>query len=211
MNSRFLFTALLSLLCCGARAQLGIGTRISLLHPTADIGPYYKKAPCYELLLVAGDSPQERFRQRIGLMYTSLQPRLDSFPTFGYKGGNDPVFFPGRTSFGNLTLVMVYIGLEVKTLQFGHFTWYNGLNLAVGYVMSKYSREVETLLTEQGDINQIAGGFIFRTAFEYQMAKRISLSAELSKSSIVPSKWTPGYGHYNYGIGITYHLNPDDE
>jgi hypothetical protein len=147
----------------------------------------------------------------MGLLYTSLQPRLDSFPTWASQEGNDPAFLPGNTSFSNLTMIMIQGGFEVKTLQIGEFTWYIGTNLAVGYAMAKYTRDVEMLLTEHGEVEQVIGGLIFRTAFDYRFVKHISLSAEFSKSTIVPSKWTPFYGHYNYGIGITYHFNPDDE
>jgi len=207
MPSKLFLTIALFLLCYTAGAQLGLGTRITVLNPTGDIGLNFKKALCYEVFAIGADDPEERFRQRMGLIYSSMQPRLDSFPSWGHRGGNDPLFLPGNTSFQNLTLAMFYGGIEVKTLRFGNFVWYNGVNLAMGYVQGKYTRNIETLLSEEGEVSEVVGGFIFRTSFDYRIADFLSLSAELSKSSIVATTWTTSYGHYNYGIGITYHFN----
>lgn len=210
MNSKILLTTLLLLLVFNASAQIAIGANVSMINPTADIGPNFKKAPCYEVFQMDG-SKKVRFRQRFGFIYTSMQPRLDSFPTYVYRGGDDPKFFAGKTVYSDLKLIMIYGGVDLKILELNRFRWYGGVNIVFGLAKMTYARDAHPVIIEEDVINEGLGGFMFRTSFEYSFARRFDVFAVLSKSSLVGQKWSPFYGHYNYGIGLSYLLIPDFE
>ncbi len=204
---RTFFTVIL--LVAGFISHGQIGAKISVMNPTGDIGPIFKKAPVYELFYVS-DGYENRFRSKIGISYTSPAPRLDTFPDFGYRGGNDRKFLPGGTVYHNFYMLMVHVGADIKILKFNKFYWYAGISMAIGVANTKYYREVKTLLTENVDREDQYGGFIFRSSVEYKLNNHFGAFLEASKSSLINKEWATGYGHYNFGLGINYFIKASE-
>lgn len=147
-----------------------------------------------------------RFRAKAGINYTNFKPRLDTFPTWGYRGGNDPAFFAGSQVYHKFYMALIFVNIDLKVLHRGNFYWYVGTSLTGGIAHVDYDLDIPTVINEHGNTDQEIVGFVVKTNAEYKLNDHFSAFLELSKSSLSSTDWSSKYGHYNYGIGLNYQI-----
>lgn len=186
-----------------------MGIKISLLQPTGDIGPLFKKAPAYESYYV-GHWYDDIGRIRAGMIYSTLQPQLDSFPVVTHGGINDPQFIPGMVTYRNFHMLMIYAGADFKIVHYKKFHWYAGASITYGLASMKYSESYKNNSHTSLDLEDSFGGFIFRTSIDYELSNHFGVLLEASNTSVLVTNGSKSYGHYNMGIGINYFINTSD-
>src|SRR5690606_9248745 len=154
MTSRTLRAILLviAILPCSLQAAAQIGLKLSLLSPRGDMGPIYKKGVAFDLYYHMEES--ERWYGRAGIYYTSLQPRLDTFPIAMIKDTYVPVAYPGHTVYQKFYIVGIYIDQNFRVFERNGFSADLGLGVFGGKSHTEYVRSVPGLISEVGNLEE---------------------------------------------------------
>lgn len=199
---KLLLTLLLLTLCLFVYPQFGL--KIYHIRPTGKFGMEMKPSAGGELIYKPfSDHSKLNIRGCIG--FTTLKPRLDSFPVYGYVDGSFPSVEPGYKIIHSYRLITFHIGL-VYTIDLSEkLKLYPGFDY--GYCFSKTSYRLLKPPSPVKDLAETGFYTSFRIygGLEYFLKDEVGLFLEATRSFNYSAKYS--WLTYNdYGLGLRIHI-----
>lgn len=208
---RHVLLLLLVLASIGSYAQIGL--KISYASPLGDFGATYKKGLAYDLYYYQSyDNP--KIASRAGIYYTSLKPRLDSFPVAFINTTSDHIAIPGAAVYKNFSFFGVYIEHSVRIAYYKRFSAWAGAGLMIGTAHNQYTEyDLSTGTPRQAgsaDIADFSGGFRTRLALNYRPNDDLSCYFEAMNLALSDDQFSQFSSHNNFGFGINFFFHAED-
>jgi hypothetical protein len=199
------------LLLCAFTSHAQIGARISQLTPYGDIGEYFKKGTALEIYYVATEN---RLRERFGILYSHLAPRLDTFPIYGVKydaGSNTTTILPGILVNRMLDFYCINADFDYKVIQVKSFSLYLGAGIIGGKTHTEYVRTINTVIDEIADVDILVAGFKACVTIDYKASPHLDLYAETSYNGMRSKDWSTSFTNTLLSIGVNYSFKKFDD
>jgi hypothetical protein len=203
---RWLVPILITAMPVAAQAQFG--AQLSWASPIGNFGAKFKKSIAAEVYWNP-NFYEEKLRGKFGIYYIGLQPRLESFPSWLYIGGSNPVVYPGSVRFDNFHMTLVFIEIDHQLLHVGNFFLFAGTSLGVGIRSMDYIQEYETQFYKIAHVEDYVGDFALRGSAEYKLSAHVGLALGASRHYVFMDKMNFVYNHYNFSLGFNIRItNP---
>lgn len=201
MKKIFYILSLL-LLYGGSSAFAQIGFKTSLFSPRADLGPTFKKSVSYEIYAVF-NSYENKLQSKVGYFHVNMAPRLDTFPEYGVEG--DKKVLPGYAVYERFKMNAIFMDHNLRLFHIKDFSMYAGFGVIIGISKMRYTRHIETLITEtDAKVDNIFGGLRTNITAGYDISKHVQVYAEYLHGSVAVKDWSAFYSHNMLGIGVNY-------
>jgi len=199
MKRKLLVAALLAFIAIDSSAQIGF--KLIQFRPVGELGMVMSKKITGELMYL--QEFDEKTRMRFGLSFTSLKPRLDTFPVYAYKDDGQLSVLPGYEVYHKYNMIILFGGMDYAFIDEENLFVYAGLDILIGGVDQQYDRAYETYVDESfSGGSKLAGGRL-RIGGEYMFNENIGAFLELSRAMyyVEDSQWL---SNNDIGIGVHY-------
>ncbi len=189
-----------------------VGVKVSQLAPYGDIGEYFNKAPAYEVFAVL---KEDNFRERFGILYSHLTPRIDTMPVYAVQvdpGTGRQTVIPGFLNNRMLTFAVVTADFGYRIINIKHkFFLYGAAGIVAGKSHTEYTEVLQTVSETTANSDVIIAGFKLCGDIEYKLSGHVELFAEYTYNGLVDRPWTTHYTNTLASIGIYVSLKPFDD
>jgi hypothetical protein len=191
-----------------------IGACISLIAPRGDMGAVFKKSLSYELSYYFSYYGDDRMHTTIGVSFTSLVPRADSFPSFqdgkGNSGGGNSIF-PQMTVYEPMKNYAFYIDNSFRIFNIRKFSFYVGARLTIGLSKSSlttYGKYDPSYVSVEAHDNDY-GGFGASLQGVYAFDPHFHIAAIVGHNALVAPDWSYTFSHHFLSLGVNYIFKTD--
>lgn len=203
---------LITLLSAGAisSAYSQIGARVSLITPRGDMGAVFKNALSYDVCYML-DRRKGRIRSTLGLSFTSLAPRADSFPTYqdgAGNSGNGNSIMPELRVYKPMKNYAFYIDNSFRIFSVQQFSFYAGVRLIMGLSKSSYDTyaKYNSTSVDAGANDNYYGGLGASVQGVYTVGSHAQVCAFIGHNALVATDWSYNFSHHFLGLGLNYRI-----
>ena len=147
------------------------------------------------------DDISDDSRVRASLSYTSLNPRMDTFPIYATTDANGLEILEGYQVFHSYKLLLLAFGVDYRIFDRNEFYGYGGFSFLTGGADQEYDLYYERIRTESFTGGRMLVGLQGRAGLEKMLSDDISIYLEFATNAYYMME-EDIHQHNEIGLGV---------